>query len=214
MPAKQGIKMFGQAAVAAMIKEFSQLNQGSVPDKPVVIPVDVKTITPLEKAMVLPAVNLIKEKRSGDIKGRTCVNNSKQRKYLKQDESVSSPTTNFEYLVTTLLIDACGQKDVAICDIPGAFLQAKLKKDNNERTIMRLEGEFVDIMCDVNPEYKPNITYVKGKMTLYLEIIQAIYGCLESSLRWYELYSKTLKEEGFTIIPYDRCVANKEIDRN
>ena len=133
---------------------------------------------------------------------------------MKQDKSLSSPTANFESLVTTLLTNAYEQRDVAICNIPGAFLQAKLKMDNNERTLMGLEGEFVDIMCDVNPEYKPNITYVKGKMTLYLEIIQAVYGCLESSLRWYELYSKTLKEEGFTIIPYDRCVANKEIDRN
>ena len=45
-----------------------------------------------------------------------------------------------------------------------------------------------------------------------MEILQAIYGCLESSLRWYELYSETLEKEGFTINPYDKCVANKEID--
>ena len=64
MPAKKGIKVFGQAAVAAMIKEFSQLNQGAVPNKPVVAPVDVNTITPQEKKKALPAVNLTKEKRT------------------------------------------------------------------------------------------------------------------------------------------------------
>ena len=172
------------------------------------------TLTHLEKKKALPAVNLIKEKRSGDIKGRTCVNGSKQRKYLKQDESVSSPTAGLESLVTTLLIDAYEQRDVAIFDIPGAFLQAKLKKNGNERTLMKLEGDFVDIMCDINPEHKPNITYENGKKTLYMEIMQAIYGCLESSLRWYEFYSETLKAEGYVINPYDKCVANKEIDKN
>ena len=49
MSAKQGFKLFGQAAVAAMIKEFSQLNDGAVPGKPVVVPIDVTTITFKEK---------------------------------------------------------------------------------------------------------------------------------------------------------------------
>ena len=45
-----------------------------------------------------------------------------------------------------------------------------------------------------------------------MEIIQAIYRCIESALRWYELYSDTLMKEGFEINPYNRCVANKVID--
>ena len=213
MSAKRGFKVFGQAAVAAIIKEFSQLNDGAVPGKPVVVPIDVTTITSKEKEKALSAVNLIKEKRSGDIKGRTCVDGSKQRKYLKPDESVSSPTVSTESLIATLLIDAYEQREVAIFDVPGAFLQAELKKkDDNERVLMRLEGEFVDIMCDINPEHIPNVTYERGKKVLYLEILQAIYGCLESSLRWYELYAETLQKEGFIINPYDRCVANKEIN--
>ena len=77
---------------------------------------------------------------------------------------------------------------------------------------MRLEGEFVDIMCEINPEHKSNVIYENGKKTLYLKIMQAIYGCLESALRWYEFYSERLKAEGFAINPYDKCVANKEIN--
>ena len=45
-----------------------------------------------------------------------------------------------------------------------------------------------------------------------MEILQAIYGCIESALRWYELYSETLEKEGFIINPYDKCVANKVIN--
>ena len=47
---------------------------------------------------------------------------------------------------------------------------------------------------------------------MHLEILGALYGCIESALRWYELYSETLSKEGSTINPYDKCVANKVIN--
>ena len=76
---------------------------------------------------------------------------------------------------------------------------------------MKLVGDFVDIMCEVNPEHKKNVVYENGKKVLYMEVLQAIYGCIESVLRWYELFSETLEKEGWKINPYDKCVANKEI---
>ena len=94
MSATKGFKMYGEAAVAAIIKEFTQLTKGAVPGKPVVRPVDASTLTFDEKRKAMPAVNLIKEKWNGDIKGRTCADGSGQRKYLKQDEPVASPTAS------------------------------------------------------------------------------------------------------------------------
>ena len=64
--------------------------------KPLIIPTDVSGITDEEKMKVLKAVNLIKEELSGDIKGRSCVNGSVQRKYLGKDDSVSSLTASLE----------------------------------------------------------------------------------------------------------------------
>ena len=196
-----------------MIKEFTQLNKGAVPGKPVVRPVNVSSLTSLEKSKALPAVNLIKEKFGGILKGRTCANGSKQRKYLKQDESVASPTAALESLIVTSLIDTYEGRDVGTFDIPGAFLQAKLApKPNNERVLMKLVGQFVDIMCNVNPEHIKNVIDENGKKVLYMEVLQAIYGCIESALRWYELFSETLVKEGWEINPYDKCVANKIIN--
>ena len=83
MPAKKGIKLFGEKAIAAMIKEFEQLDEGAFPGKPVVKPIDPNTLTREEKYKAMEAVNLIKEKRCGKIKGRMCANGSTQRKYLK-----------------------------------------------------------------------------------------------------------------------------------
>jgi hypothetical protein len=67
-------------------------------------------------------------------------------------------------------------------------------------------------MCEVNPDYLKDVRYENGKKTLYLRILKAIYGMIESALLWYDLYSTTLKDMGFEINPYDRCTANKDID--
>ena len=209
MTAKKGMKLFGEQAVAAMFKEYKQLNEGAVPGKPVLAPIDPDTLSREEKRQSLEAVNLIKEKRCGKIKGRTCANGSRQREFLKEDESVSSPTCAMESLIATLVIDAYEGRDVGVYDVPGAFLQSDIPKD--KKLLMTIRGEFVDIMCDVNPEYKEHVRVVNGKKVLYVQVLQAIYGCIESALLWYNFYATTLEKEGFKINPYDRCVANKMI---
>ena len=39
-----------------------------------------------------------------------------------------------------------------------------------------------------------------------------MYGCVQSALLWYELYTTTLKDIGFEVNPYNMCVANAEIN--
>ena len=158
----------------------------------------------------LEAVNLIKEKRNGIIKGRTCANGSKQKRYLKEEDVIASPTVALESLLTSLVIDVYEGRDVGTFDVPGAYLHAEMPKD--KRVLMCLRGEFVDIMCDVNPEYKQYVREKNGKKVLYLNVLRAIYGCIESALLWYELFSSTLQDMGFKINPYDRCVANMMVD--
>ena len=92
MNAKKGITLFGERAIAAMFKEYKQLEDGPMPGKPVLAPFNPDGLTPLDEKKTLEAVKLIKEKRCGKIKGRTRANGSKQGKYLKPDESVNSPT--------------------------------------------------------------------------------------------------------------------------
>jgi hypothetical protein len=47
---------------------------------------------------------------------------------------------------------------------------------------------------------------------LYLKLLKALYGCVQSALLWYDLFSSTLQGEGFKLNPYDTCVANKTIN--
>ena len=211
MSAKKGIREFGMRAVSALIKEFTQQSEGAFPGKPVVIPIDPDGLSKQDIEQALEAVTLIEKKRDGRVKGRVCANGSKQRKYLKEGESVASPTVSVEALITALLIAAHEGREVVSFDIPGAFLQAEMSDD--KLVLLVLRGEFVDYMCEVNPEHIPNVRYDKrGKKVLYMRVVRAIYGCIESALQWYKLFKGTLEDMGFELNPYDQCVANKMID--
>ena len=62
-----------------MFKELKQLDVGAMDGNPVITPIDVKILTRVEKEQALEAINLIKEKRNGDLKGRKCGNGAWQR---------------------------------------------------------------------------------------------------------------------------------------
>ena len=157
------------------------------------------------------AVNLIEEKRDGKIKGRTCGDGSKQKMYLKYGDTVASSTVSLEGLITTLVIASMEERNVIFFDGPGVFLQAELPED--KFLLLRLSGDFVDIICQINPEHKNNVTVDrKGRTVLYMRVVRALYGCIEAALAWYKLFSETLKEEGYILNPYDKCIANKMVD--
>ena len=82
-----------------------------------------------------------------------------------------------ESLIITLLIDTHEGRDMDIFEIPGAHLQAKLAPNpNNERVLLKLVGDFVDMMCQVNPEHKNNVMYENGRFFLHMQVFQIIYG--------------------------------------
>ena len=169
-------------------------------------------LTTYNKRRALRAINLIKEKRCGKIKGRTCADGRPQRAYTPREEA-SSPTISLESLMALLLIDAHEGRDVAIFDVPGAYVHAKLP-DDKFVLLLKIEGPFVDIMCcEVNPEYKENVMFEGDKKVLYVQILQALYGMIESALLWYSLYIEVLEKEGVTVNEYDKCVlVNKMIE--
>ena len=210
MPAAKGIEKYGEAAIATMIKEFKQLVDRAFPGKLLVAAINNSELTENDKKRALDTVNLIKVKRSGTVKGRTCANGSKEQYYLPEGDSVASPTASIEAIVSTLLIDIFEGRDVAIYDIPGAYLHAEMPEEH--RVILKIKGKFVDIMCRVNPEFQKHVLIERGRKVLYLQVLRALYGCIRSALLWYNLFSQTLEKEGYVINTYDCCVANKTID--
>ena len=76
----------------------------------------------------------------------------------------------------TSIIDAHEQRDVAVVDIPGAFLQA----DQDEDVWVLFDGTLAELMVKVSPEiYSRYVTInKKGKKILYVKLRKALYGCL------------------------------------
>ena len=67
---------------------------------------------------------------------------------------MASPTVSLEGLFTSLVIAGFEERHIYSFDVPGTFLQAELPEEN--LLLLRLNNEFVDIMCTVNPEHKKN----------------------------------------------------------
>ena len=133
----------------ALFKEFAQLH-----DKKVFKAIKASDLTRTQKKNALRAINLIKEKRNGDLKGRTCADRSGQRKYVPREEA-ASPTLSLESLMSLLLISAHEERETAVFDVPGAYLHADIPGD--KFVVLKIEGEFVNIMCQVNPEFTPYV---------------------------------------------------------
>ena len=71
----------------------------------------------------------------------------------------------------------------------------------------------MDIVFDINPDYKNNVRFKNIRNTLHICIIKVIYVMIESVLLWYEIYISVRKDMGFQLNPYYMCVANMDIKR-
>ena len=60
----------------------------------------------------------------------------------------------------------------------------------------------MDILCEINPEYKKHVRTKYGRKNLYILILKAIYGMIDSALLWYELYVSVLKDVVFQLSTY------------
>ena len=71
------------------------------------------------------------------------------------------PAVSLEALVCTLIIDAPGGHNIDTFYILGAYLNLEIPKDKS--ISMNPRGYFVDIMCQVNLEYKQHVKYENKK---------------------------------------------------
>ncbi len=203
---KKGLELFGEKAEAATEKELQQIH-----DMDTYTPMHPDELTKLEKTKALSALFFLTEKRNGEIKGRKVADGSKQRTFegYKRSDG-TSPTVSTDGLLITAAIDGYEGRDVAIMDIPGAFLQA----ENDEFVLMLLRGKLAEMMVKIDPSlYRKYVFIGKGQQPmLYVKLNKALYGMLRSALLFYNKLVSELKELGFVLNPYDPCVANREIN--
>jgi hypothetical protein len=137
---KQGIKIFGDKGKKAVLTELQQLY-----DRDVMTPINKYDLTPDERKGTLRYLMSLKEKRCGTIKGRGCADGKSQRGYMTK-EATSSPTVATEALILTCVIDAIRRRNVATCNISGAFMQSDMKG----KVVMKVEGVMAEVILKID----------------------------------------------------------------
>jgi hypothetical protein len=133
-------------------------------------------------------------------------------RYISKEDA-SSPTVATEAVLLSCIIDAEEGRDVAVIDIPHAFIQMRVE-DEGDMAIIKIRGVLVDILVKIAPNvYKSYVTTdKKGTKQLLVQCQNALYGTMVASLLYYRKFTKSLTSVGFKINPYDPCVANKIVD--
>jgi hypothetical protein len=201
---KAGLKKFGKKGEAAVTKELGQFH-----DLSVFVPVDGKKLSREERKAALASLIFLKEKRDGTVKARACADGRKQRETTAEDEA-ASPTVSIESVFMTCAIEAKEKRDVAVMDLPGAFLHA----DCEDHVIMKFQGRLAELMAMAAPQiYRKYITTdSQGESVLFVKLQKALYGMLKSALLFYKKLLTDLIAQGFTVNPYDPCVVTKTIN--
>ena len=204
---KRGLQEWGDDGYLAAEAEMKQLHFRNT-----FKPKHWKDLSAVQRQTILESHMFLKEKRDGSIKGRTVAGGNKQRDYISKEDA-SSPTVATESVLLTCIIDAEEDRDVAVIDIPNAFIQTRIE-DEKDMAIIKLRGVLVDILLDIAPDvYKPYATKdKKGVSQLIVQCQNALYGTMIASLLYYRKFTKSLTDNGYEINPYDPCVANKMID--
>ena len=203
---QKGVKLYGKKGKDASFKKLDQLHRRNC-----FTPIDIKELTPKEKAQAMEALMFLTEKKDRTIKGRMVYNGKPTREWLSREDS-ASPTAALESIFLTSIVDAKEGRDVMSADVPNAFIQTDMPDDSN-KVVMKITGVLVHLMVEMAPEvYGPYVVYENGKKVLYVRVLKALYGMLVASLLWYTKFKKDLEACGFKFNPYDPCVANKMVN--
>ena len=82
---------------------------------------------------------------------------NKQRDTIDKEDA-ASPTAALESVLLKSTTDASEEMDVAVIDIPNAFIQNRIYNDE-DKVVLRLRGKLADILIKTAPEiYCKHIT--------------------------------------------------------
>ena len=105
------------------------------------------------------------------IKGHGVSDRRKQREKI-EPKDITSPTVSTEAVMHTAKIDALEVRDVAVVDIPGAYLSA----DVNNQVQVVFKRTLAEMMVAANPALNRTfVSYETGKAVLYVRLQKTLY---------------------------------------
>ena len=83
-----------------------------------------------------------------------------------------------EAVFLTVVIDSWENHEVAIVNVPGAFMQV----DMNKLMYVRLTGGMVQLLLEIEKDlYQNCVVYENGEMAMYVELLKALYGMIRAA---------------------------------
>jgi hypothetical protein len=134
---KSALREWGDDARAAGEKEVNQLHW-----RETFVPRQMLELTAEQRAKILQSHMFIGQKRTGETKARMVAGGNTQRGHVTKKES-SSPTVSTKAVLLTSIVDRRKGRDVAVVDIPNAFIQTKVD-DAKDCVIIQITGVIVD----------------------------------------------------------------------
>ncbi len=193
---KAALREWGDNAKAAGEKQVNQLHR-----RETFIPRQMLELTVEQQTKILQSHMFIGQKQTGETKARMVAGGNTQQGHVTKEES-SSPTVSTKTVLLTLIVNTHKGRDVAVIDIPNAFIQTRVDVAK-DHVIIRITGVIVDWPVKVAP--KVYALYVatnsKGVNSLLVECYNAIYGTRVAGLLHYHKFSSSLKNRGFTVKP-------------
>jgi hypothetical protein len=157
LPLKAGLKQWGDKAKEAVhkAKEAVLLEMKQVHFRDTFKPLHWNELIHTQKVSVFESHAFLKE-RDSKIKGQTVAGGNKELDYISKEE-VSS-TVARESVLLRCIADAEEERDVAVNDIPNAFIQTRIDKEE-DMAIIKIRGVLVDMLLDIAPDiYQPYVT--------------------------------------------------------
>ena len=204
---KKGIDKHGKLAEESICKEFIQLFREKKALKPVKRKdVDMKAVKERIRCSMF-----LKEKYDGNnkfekLKSRLVGDGSTQDRNLYPN--LSSPTAKLDSIFIVLERSVRQKMFWGKMDIGGAYHNAYLYKNVGDDVIIMIISKYLtEILVKNMPELKEYVDQKSG--TMWVQILKAMYGLVQSAALWFEVLSKFLKSVGFVPNPEDECVLVK-----
>ena len=203
---KAALRERGTEATVVMEKELRQFVT-----KNVFHPVLMRGLSRQQRMRILPSKMFLKEKYfpNGDfdkLKARLVAGGHRQDRSLYREEDTSSPTAAQCSVMSVCAIAASEGRQVACCDIGGAFLNANMPKDG-VKVLVRIDRTLSEMLINMFPDDYKSFATETGE--LVVELDRAMYGCVEAAKLWFDTIRNKLLDMGFTQNDYDLCVFNR-----
>ena len=101
------------------------------------------------------------------------------------------------------IIYAEEKRKVAVIYIPNAFIQKRVKNEN-EMAVINIRGVLMELLLEIDSDlYGPfETTDKKGKKLIFVQCMKSIYGTMVAILIYHKKFVKTLKRTGFQLNPF------------